>query len=68
MPGNAEPGESIDLADQAFDLTISEPVEFAIYVSSTRLTDRPGEIVEVDRRTDETAATDSHRAADATAQ
>ena len=49
VPGNAEPGEHIDLADQKFDLTISTPVEFAIYVSSTRLTDRPGEMVEVDR-------------------
>jgi molecular chaperone DnaK (HSP70) len=48
VPGNAEPGEHIDLANQRFDLTISEPVEFAIYVSSTRLTDRPGEILEVD--------------------
>ncbi len=49
MPGNAEPGQDIDLADKKFALTISEPVEFSLFVSSTRLTDKPGEVVAIDR-------------------
>ncbi len=49
VPGDAEPGQQIDLDDRQFDLTISQPVEFALYVSSTRLTDLPGQIVPVDR-------------------
>ena len=32
-----------------FDLTISQPVEFSLYVSSVRLTDKPGELVTIDR-------------------
>jgi molecular chaperone DnaK (HSP70) len=49
VPGDAQPGQQIDLEDRQFDLTVSQPVEFALYVSSTRLTDAPGEIVPVDR-------------------
>jgi hypothetical protein len=48
VPGNAEPGQSIELADRQFDLLVSEPVEFPLYTSSIRLTDRPGELVAVD--------------------
>jgi hypothetical protein len=48
VPGNAEPGQSIELADRQFDLLVSEPVEFPLYTSSIRLTDRPGEIVPID--------------------
>ena len=32
-----------------FDLLVSEPVEFPLFVSSTRLVDRPGELVPIDR-------------------
>jgi hypothetical protein len=47
VPGDAQPGQQIDLEEQPFDLTLSQPVEFDLYVSSTRLTDRPGQIVPV---------------------
>ncbi|MEX2139179.1 MAG: Hsp70 family protein [Pirellulales bacterium] len=49
VPASAEPGQEIELADREFHLLISEPVEFPLYTSSTRLTDRPGELVAVDR-------------------
>jgi actin-like ATPase involved in cell morphogenesis len=48
VPGSAEPGQEIELADRQFDLFVSEPVEFPLYTSSIRLTDRPGELVAVD--------------------
>jgi hypothetical protein len=48
LPGNAEPGQEIVL-DKEFQLLVSEPVEFNLYVSSTRLADRPGEVFVVDR-------------------
>ncbi|MFK7768193.1 MAG: Hsp70 family protein [Mariniblastus sp.] len=48
MPGNAEPGQSFTLEDREFLLTISQPVEFSIYVSSIRLADQPGQILPVD--------------------
>ncbi len=48
LPGNAEPEQEIVL-DRQFQLLVSEPVEFPLYVSSTRLADRPGEVFTVDR-------------------
>ncbi len=48
VPGSAEPGQTIDLPGRQFDLLVSEPVEFPLYTSSIRLTDRPGELVPVD--------------------
>ncbi len=48
MPGNAEPGQTFTLEDREFLLTISQPVEFSIYVSSTRLADQPGQILKID--------------------
>ena len=36
------------LAEQSFDLLVSEPVEFPLFTSSIRLTDQPGELVPVD--------------------
>jgi molecular chaperone DnaK (HSP70) len=48
MPGNAEPGQTFTLDERQFLLTISEPVEFSIYVSSTRLADQPGQVIAVD--------------------
>ncbi len=48
VPGNAEPGQDIELADMRFQLLLSQPVEFPLYVSSTRLADRPGEIIPID--------------------
>ncbi|MFZ5830165.1 MAG: molecular chaperone DnaK, partial [Planctomycetota bacterium] len=49
VPAGVEPGDDIELPGRRFDLLVSEPVEFPLYVSSTRLTDRPGEILPVDR-------------------
>ena len=49
VPAGVEPGHDIDLTERKFDLRISEPVEFPLFVSSTRLTDRPGELVPIDR-------------------
>ena len=48
MPGNAEPGQTFTLEDRQFLLTISQPVEFSIYVSSTRLADQPGQVLTID--------------------
>jgi molecular chaperone DnaK (HSP70) len=48
IPGDAESGREIELPDTRFALTIAEPVEFPLFVSSTRLTDRPGEVITLD--------------------
>ena len=48
VPGSAQPGDSIDVPDVQFDLLVSEPIEFPLLVSSTRLTDIPGATIEVD--------------------
>ncbi|MCA9153751.1 MAG: Hsp70 family protein [Planctomycetales bacterium] len=48
-PGSAEPGQEIELTDTPFTLAISQPVEFPLLVSSTRLSDRPGDLVPIDR-------------------
>lgn len=48
VPGSAEPGQDINLLDKTFELTVSQPVEFSPFVSSTRLVDQPGDIVPVD--------------------
>jgi hypothetical protein len=49
LPAGTEPGHDIDLTQRRFDLRVSSPVEFPLYVSSTRLTDRAGELVAIDR-------------------
>ena len=49
VPAGVEPGQDVNLSERRFDLLVSEPVEFPLYVSSTRLTDRPGELVTFDR-------------------
>ncbi len=48
VPAGVEPGQDVELARRHFDLLVSEPVEFPLYVSSTRLTDGPGELTAVD--------------------
>ncbi|MBR5626174.1 MAG: hypothetical protein IKW74_00970, partial [Thermoguttaceae bacterium] len=45
IPARLEPDEEVVLADRTFSLTVDRPVSFPIFVSSTRLTDEPGEIV-----------------------
>jgi hypothetical protein len=47
VPGRTLPGEHIELPGSAFSLAVSQPVEFPLYVSSTRLTDLPGQLVEI---------------------
>jgi molecular chaperone DnaK (HSP70) len=49
LPASIEPGNDITLSEQPFHLLVSEPAEFPLFVSSTRLTDKPGELVSVDR-------------------
>ncbi len=49
VPGNAEPGQDFELEQPTFRLAISEPVEFPLFVSSTRLADRPGDVLPIDR-------------------
>ena len=46
-PGSASAGQDFELPN-TFQLTLAEPVEFPLYVSSTRLVDPPGMIVPVD--------------------
>jgi hypothetical protein len=48
VPAGTEPGCDIELTDHQFQLLVSTPVEFPIYVSSTRLNDAAGTMVDVD--------------------
>jgi len=48
LPAGIEEGRGVDLTERRFELLIRQPVEFPLYVSSTRLTDRPGELFAVD--------------------
>jgi molecular chaperone DnaK (HSP70) len=48
LPGSAEPGQEFHLQNRRFELLVAQPAEFPLYVSSTRLADRPGEVLEVD--------------------
>jgi hypothetical protein len=47
-PAGVEEGATIDLSERRFRLLVQQPVEFPLFVSSTRLTDRAGEIVPID--------------------
>lgn len=46
--GSAEPGDDVAITNRQFDLLVSQPVEFQILVSSTRLADQPGDVLDVD--------------------
>lgn len=48
VPGNAEPGTTLPAMPQTFELVLSQPVEFRLLVSSTRLTDTIGQVVSID--------------------
>lgn len=48
IPAGVEPGQEISLAAHRFQLRLGEPVEFPLYFSSTRLTDKPGDLVPFD--------------------
>ncbi|MDZ7619096.1 MAG: Hsp70 family protein [Patescibacteria group bacterium] len=47
VPAGVEPGQQVEL-QREFHLLVDQPVEFPLYVSSTRLTDKPGELVPFD--------------------
>ncbi len=49
LPAGIEPGHDVELTQRRFDLLVSEPAEFPLFVSSTRLIDKPGEVVAIDR-------------------
>ena len=49
IAAGTEPGQHVDLDDPTFELLVSQPVEFPLYVSSTRLADVPGTLVAFDR-------------------
>ena len=48
-PAGLEPGEEVDLTQHTFELRLAQPIELPLFVSSTRLTDRPGDLVTVER-------------------
>ncbi|MBN1852507.1 MAG: molecular chaperone DnaK, partial [Pirellulales bacterium] len=47
LPAGIEPGQDMELSGQRFHLLVSEPVEFPLFVSSSRLTDEPGEFIPI---------------------
>jgi molecular chaperone DnaK (HSP70) len=47
-PAGLQEGEQVDLKNRFFDLLIRQPVEFPLFVSSRRTTDKPGDLVEPD--------------------
>lgn len=48
LPAGTEEGQSIELADRKFHLLIRQPVEFPLFVSSTQLVARAGEVLPID--------------------
>jgi molecular chaperone DnaK (HSP70) len=48
VPGSAEAGQDITLERPQFELLVSQPAEFPLYVSSVRLTDQPGQVLPID--------------------
>ena len=50
IPGDAEAGQTFRTEDHPLQLKIGTPVQFPLWVSSTRLADRVGEMIDIDRR------------------
>jgi len=48
VPAGTVAGEEVEIPERQFELLLSQPVEFPLFVSSTRLTDKPGELIELD--------------------
>lgn len=48
-PAGLEPGHDVDLTQRQFAVSLGQPLEFPLYYSSTRLTDRPGELIPIER-------------------
>ncbi|HET6422687.1 MAG TPA: molecular chaperone DnaK, partial [Planctomycetaceae bacterium] len=47
-PAGLEPGQEVDLTARQFELLLAQPIEFPLYVSSLRLTDKPGDLITVE--------------------
>ena len=45
--GDASPGDKYSISQTPLELAVGEPVQFPIVYSSTRLADRPGQLIEV---------------------
>jgi molecular chaperone DnaK (HSP70) len=56
VPRGMEEGEELPLAGREFQLLVGKPVSFPIYTSTTRMHDRPGDVVPVDEQTMEPMA------------
>ncbi len=48
LPAGVEEGQSLELAGREFQLLIHQPVEFPLFVSSTQLVARPGDLAAID--------------------
>jgi hypothetical protein len=48
-PAGLEPGQEVDLTQRQFRLLVGQPIEFPLFVSSTRLTDKPGDLIPIER-------------------
>ncbi|MDB5173697.1 MAG: Chaperone protein DnaK, partial [Phycisphaerales bacterium] len=48
LPAGVEEGQTVELTDRMFNLLIRQPVEFPLFASSTRTTDRPGDLLAID--------------------
>ncbi len=49
LPAGIEQGQTVDLTGRRFALRVRQPAEFPLYFSSTRTTDRPGELIAIER-------------------
>ena len=47
-PAGLEEGRPVELSDQPLELLLKQPVEFPLYVSSVRTTDRAGDLIDLD--------------------
>jgi molecular chaperone DnaK (HSP70) len=47
VPAGLEPGDQVCVQEPRLELLLSQPVEFPLYVSTVRTTDRPGQLVPV---------------------
>ncbi len=47
IPGHAEAGQRFEVSEHPLELQLGEPVQFPLWASSTRLSDRAGEMVAI---------------------
>ncbi len=48
LPAGLEEGKAVELTERTFTLHIRKPVEFPLFTSSVRTTDKPGDLVSID--------------------